>query len=114
MSSVLEPDRDLPLSFYTSTTVISRCVFLSRSGQRRASTMYRAVLMAQGQIVIPVNLHRKFGIKKGTQVCVCERDGVIAIKPIIDEHIRNIAGMAGANGKLHKVLMAGKAKEREL
>ena len=76
--------------------------------------MDRAVVTAKGQIVIPAKLRRKFGIEKGTQVCVYERDGEIAIKPIIDDYLRNMAGMAGTKGKLLKTLMAGKAKEREL
>ncbi len=64
--------------------------------------------------MIPAKLRRKFGIKKGTQVCVYERDGDIAVKPITDDYIRNMAGMAGSRGKLLKALMEGKAKEREL
>lgn len=76
--------------------------------------MDRAVVTAKGQIVIPANPRRKFGIKKGTEVCVYERDGEIAIQPITDDYIRNMAGMAGTKGKLLKTLMAAKAKEREL
>jgi AbrB family looped-hinge helix DNA binding protein len=76
--------------------------------------MDRAVVTAKGQIVIPAKLRRKFGIKKGTQVYIYERNGEIAIKPITDDYIRNMAGMAGTKGKLLKALMAGKAKDREL
>jgi AbrB family looped-hinge helix DNA binding protein len=74
----------------------------------------RAVVTVKGQIVIPSKLRRKFGIKKGTQVYVYERDGEIAIKPITDDYIRSMAGMAGTKGKLLKALMNEKAKEREL
>jgi len=73
--------------------------------------MDQAVVTVKGQIVIPSQLRRKFGIKKGTQVCVYERDGEIAIKPITDGYIRN---MARTTGKLLRALMEGKAKEREL
>ena len=76
--------------------------------------MTRTVVTARGQIVIPSNLRRRFGIKKGTPVCVYERDGEIAIMPNTDDYIRNMAGMAGTQGKLLKALMEGKAKEREL
>jgi len=76
--------------------------------------MDRVVVTGKGQIVIPAKLRRKFGIKKGTQVYVYERDGEIAIKPITDDYIRNMAGMAGTKGKLLKASMAGKTKEREL
>jgi len=42
------------------------------------------------------------------------RYGESAIKPITDDYIRNMAGMAGTKGKLLEALMAAKAKEREL
>jgi AbrB family looped-hinge helix DNA binding protein len=76
--------------------------------------MDRAVVTVKGQIVIPAKLRRKFGIKKGTQVYVYERDGEIAIKPITDDYIRSMAGMTRTKGKLLKALMEDKAKEREL
>jgi len=76
--------------------------------------MDRAVVTVKGQIVIPSKLRRKFGIKKGTQVYIYERDGEITIKPITDDYIRNMAGMAGTKGKLLKALMVEKTKEREL
>jgi len=76
--------------------------------------MDRAVVTVKDQIVIPSKLRRKFGIKKGTQVYVYERDGEITIKPITDDYIRNMAGMAGTKGKLLKALMVEKTKEREL
>ncbi len=76
--------------------------------------MDKSVVTVKGQIVIPSKLRRKFGIKKGTQAKVYERDGEIVIKPITDEYIQKMAGMAGTKGKLLKALMGEKAKEREL
>ena len=76
--------------------------------------MDTTTVTVKGQVVIPFKLRRKFGIKKGTQVYVYERDGEIAIKPITDDYIRNMAGMAGTKGKLLKILMEEKAKERDL
>ncbi len=76
--------------------------------------MNRSVVTVKGQIVIPSKLRRKFGIKKGTQVYLYERDREIVIKPITDEYIRSMAGIAGTKGKLLKALMEEKAKEREL
>lgn len=76
--------------------------------------MDRSVVTVKGQVVIPSRLRRRFGIKKGTQVYLYERDGEIVIKPITDEYIQKMAGMAGTKGKLLKALMEEKAKEREL
>jgi len=76
--------------------------------------MDKAVVTLKGQVVIPSKIRRKFGIKKGTQVSLFERDGEIVIKPITDEYIRSMAGMAGTKGKLLKALKEEKAKERAL
>ena len=69
---------------------------------------------SKGQIVIPSKLRRRFGIKKGTQVSLYEKDGEIVIKPITDEYIRSMAGITGTKGKLLKALKEEKAKERAL
>jgi AbrB family looped-hinge helix DNA binding protein len=66
--------------------------------------MEKAVVTVKGQIVIPSRLRRKFGIKKGTQVSLYEKNGEIVIKPITDEYIRSMAGMAGTKGKLLRAL----------
>ena len=76
--------------------------------------MEKAVVTVKGQVVIPYRLRRKFGIKKGTQVSLFERDGEIIIKPITDEYIRSMAGMTGTKGKLLKALKEEKARERTL
>ena len=76
--------------------------------------MDKTVVTVKGQVVIPSRLRRKFGIKKGTQVYLYERDGEIIVKPITDEYIRRMAGITGTKGKLLKALMEEKAKERKL
>ncbi|HWP60171.1 MAG TPA: AbrB/MazE/SpoVT family DNA-binding domain-containing protein [Candidatus Acidoferrales bacterium] len=76
--------------------------------------MDKSVVTVKGQIVIPSKLRRKFGIKKGTQVYLYERDGEIVIKPITDEYLRSMAGISGTKGRLLQALMQDKAKEREL
>jgi len=76
--------------------------------------MDKTTVTVKGQIVIPSNLRRKFGIKKGTQVFIYDRDGEIVIKPITDEYLRKMAGMTGTKGKLLKALKEEKTKEKEL
>jgi AbrB family looped-hinge helix DNA binding protein len=53
--------------------------------------MEKSVVTVKGQIVIPFKIRRKFGIKKGTQVSLYEKNGEIVIKPITDEYIRQAA-----------------------
>jgi AbrB family looped-hinge helix DNA binding protein len=74
--------------------------------------MEKAVVTIKGQVVIPSKLRRKFGIRKGTQVFVYEKNGEIVIRPITDEYIEGMAGMTGTKGKLLKALKDEKAKER--
>ena len=76
--------------------------------------MEKSVVTVKGQIVIPFKIRRKFGIKKGTQVSLYEKNGEIVIKPITDEYIRGMAGITGTKGKLLKALKEEKAKERPL
>jgi len=76
--------------------------------------MDKSVVTVKGQVVIPSRLRRKFGIKKGTQVYLYDRDGEIIIKPITDEYIQSMAGITRTKGRLLKVLKEEKEKEREL
>ncbi len=76
--------------------------------------MEKSVVTVKGQVVIPSRLRRKFGIKKGTQVYLYDRDGEIIIKPITDEYIQSMAGITRTKGRLLKVLKEEKEKEREL
>jgi len=76
--------------------------------------MDKTVVTVKGQVVIPFKLRRKFGIKRGTQVYVYEREGEIVIRPITDEYIRSLVGIAGTKGRLLRALKDEKAKERAL
>jgi AbrB family looped-hinge helix DNA binding protein len=76
--------------------------------------MVRSVVTAKGQIVIPARLRRKLGIRKGTPVSFYERNGEIIVRPLTDEYLRSIRGIARNWGDLLKTLREEKAKEREL
>ena len=49
----------------------------------------------KGQIAIPSKLRRKFGMKRGTQVFIYEKNGEIVIRPITNEYIESMAGVIG-------------------
>ena len=76
--------------------------------------MDKTVVTAKGQIVIPLKLRRKHGIKKGTPVAFFERNSEIVLQPITDEYIRSLVGILGTKGKVLRTLMEEKKKEREL
>lgn len=76
--------------------------------------METAVVTVKGQIVIPSRLRRRYGIKKGTRVCLIERNGEIILKPITREYFDKMAGILGKEGKPLEALRKEKEREREL
>jgi AbrB family looped-hinge helix DNA binding protein len=76
--------------------------------------MNKSVVTAKGQIVIPAKLRRKYGIKKGTPVSFHERNGTIVVRPLTDEYLRSLQGIARDWGDLLGELKKEKAREREL
>lgn len=73
-----------------------------------------SVVTTKGQIVIPAKIRRRLGIRKGTWVCFVEREEGIVLKAITDEYIDRIRGSLGTGGKVLKVLLEEKKKEREM
>ena len=76
--------------------------------------MEKVVVTVKGQVVIPSKIRAKYGIEKGTQVFVYDRGGEIVIKPVTDDYIRSMVGIAGTKGRLLKALAKEKARERKL
>jgi len=76
--------------------------------------MEKATVTVKGQVIIPVKIRRKLGIKKGTRVTFTEKDGEIILKPVSEQYIRSMAGLTGTKGKLLRALKKEKEMEREL
>jgi AbrB family looped-hinge helix DNA binding protein len=73
----------------------------------------------KGQVVIPVVLRRKFGIKKGTRIQFIEKEGQIILNPltpeVFRERIKKLHGSLQHFGwpSLTKELEAERAADRE-
>lgn len=76
--------------------------------------MEKSVVTTKGQLVVPVKLRRKFGIKRGTVVGFIEQGNALMIKPLDREYFSQLAGIAGTKGKLLQSLREDKRREREL
>lgn len=76
--------------------------------------METSIVTVKGQIVVPVKIRRKFGIKKGTKVAFIEQNGKLMIQPLDKSYFESLAGILGTDGKMMKSLMEDKKKEREL
>ena len=42
---------------------------------------------AKGQIVIPAELRRKYGIKSGTRIVITDNGDSITLKPVTEQHL---------------------------
>ena len=61
---------------------------------------------SKGQIVIPADLRRRFGIKAGTRVSirVDEKENTIVLKPITREFIEGLRGIDHGKGVLQALV----------
>ena len=68
----------------------------------------------KGQIVIPADLRKKFGIVKGPRVNIYEQDNKIIVEPIREDPIQEGRGMLKTKGRVLKRLMADRKEEAKL
>lgn len=57
-----------------------------------------ATVKAKGQVVIPVEIRRKFRIDEGTRVAFLEEGGRLLIQPVTDEFISSMRGVLAGRG----------------
>ena len=68
----------------------------------------------KGQIVIPVALRKKYGIKNGTKIIVTDIGDAIVLKPVTEQYLKNLQGSLKGKGGLKELLEERrKDKERE-
>lgn len=66
----------------------------------------------KGQIVIPANLRRKYGIKNGTKIIVTDIGDSIVLKPVTEQYLKNLQGSLKGKGGL-KALVEERRKDKE-
>jgi AbrB family looped-hinge helix DNA binding protein len=72
------------------------------------------VVTTKGQLVIPVRLRRRFGIKKGTLVSFAEDKGRIIVQPVTREFIRGLRGSLEGGPSALDHLIEERKRERTL
>jgi AbrB family looped-hinge helix DNA binding protein len=70
-----------------------------------------ARVKAKGQVVIPVDIRRKFRIDEGTRVAFLEEDGRLFIQPVTDEFIDSMKGVLAGRSLPDRV---ERSKDRDL
>ncbi len=69
----------------------------------------------RGQMTIPVELRRKFNIKKGTRVAILEGEGrAILLRPLPDDPIEASRGVLKGKTSLTKALLKNRHAEAKL
>ena len=75
--------------------------------------METAYVTSKGQLVIPANLRKRYGIKAGTKICFVEREGEILIQPVTKEFIRSVCGMLKSEKSATDELLKERSKDKE-
>jgi AbrB family looped-hinge helix DNA binding protein len=71
-----------------------------------------ATVKAKGQIVIPVDLRRRFQIEEGTSVVFLEQEGKLILQPVTDEFINGMQGILSGQGLPPRVERTAERKLR--
>ena len=67
----------------------------------------------KGQIVIPLEIRKKYGIKVGTKINILDEGECIVLQPITREYVHNLRGKYKGKGLL-KALIAEKKRESDI
>ena len=73
--------------------------------------METAIVTVKGQIVIPVRLRRKVGLKKGTKVFLEEKNGDIIVHPATSDFFERAYGILKGGGAV-KFLEESRRKDK--
>jgi len=60
---------------------------------------------AKGQIVIPVSLRRKYGIREGTRIVILDNGDSIILKPMTEEYLKKLQGSLKGKGALKELII---------
>jgi len=66
----------------------------------------------KGQIVIPAEIRKRYGLKPGTKVSVVERGGQIIIIPSTKDYIRSLAGIIPSSSTVLEILKEERKKDK--
>jgi len=73
--------------------------------------MEEAKILGKGQMVIPVNIRKKFGLKPGDTVKVFDYGGGIHIIPRSENPVKDAIGILPRKPSLTKKLLKDRARE---
>lgn len=75
--------------------------------------MEMATVTSKGQLVIPIRLRRRYGIKAGTKIRFIERGKEIVLQPLTPAYIRSLRGVLKDYPSLTRDLLEERARDKE-
>ena len=66
----------------------------------------------KGQVVIPMKLRKKLGIREGTLVTFLEEDDRLILQPLTRAYVANLRGMLKGDPSSLKTLLRERKRER--
>lgn len=75
--------------------------------------MGKSMVTTKGQVVIPAEIRKKLHITKGTVMQIQEDGDKIIMRPITAEYIKSLAGMFKTKGKMTRLLLEERAKDKQ-
>ena len=75
--------------------------------------MEESYITSKGQMVVPVKLRRRYGIRPGTKVRFIERGNEIVFQPMTKEYIHGVCGMLKSATPATVELLKERVKDRE-
>ena len=75
--------------------------------------MVTTTVTSKGQIVIPSKMRRHLNIRKGTRLCIIEKENEIVLQPLTQEYFDKAAGILKTKGKLTEALLEERKNEKE-
>jgi AbrB family looped-hinge helix DNA binding protein len=73
-----------------------------------------ATLTTRGRFVIPAQLRRKYGFRKGTKVAFEEEKGRLVLQPLTRQFLDSLRGSLKGKPPLLETLLEDRKKERKL
>lgn len=75
--------------------------------------MRSLVISKKGWVVIPQNIREKYKLKEGDRVNIVDYGNIISIVPLVDNPIKETAGLLKKGSSLTDALISERKKDRE-
>ena len=72
-----------------------------------------AYVSSKGQLVIPAEIRRRYGMKAGTKVQLIEKDNHIVLQPVTKALVRSLWGIYESEKSMTEELLKERGKDRK-